>query len=194
LGVLGRPEKMDDARVYRAHVFVVDVLKVHTKDTDAGARAFFQGLRKKVFGMTRIAWILIAIAIFASSCVTRYGGESFLGFQDYGEFGALTPVATGAPGSRPTWDNMLPTTYPLVPGYTGTIKPEPEMLSVAAKDGSRCWCPRAHPFDFRDTQRDTVCAKSTGQAFSNACTARCLGFKDEELYKCKPRMALYRVG
>jgi hypothetical protein len=184
-----------DARMHRLHIFVVDGLQVHSKDDEDGAPAFFQRMRKKARGIMRvIAWIALVVAIFASSWFARQKGEGFLGFQDYGEFGALTPVATGAPGSRPTWDNMLPTTYPLVPGYTGTIKPEPEMLSVAAKDGSRCWCPRAHPFDFRDTQRDTVCAKSSGQAFSNACTARCLGFGDEELYECKPRLALYRVG
>jgi hypothetical protein len=164
------------------------------KDGFCGVVFFLKAKRrKKVRIMRLIVAILVASILLAFLFYKER--DSFLGFQDWKEFGALTPVATGAPGSRQTWDNMLPTTYPLVPGYTGTPKPPQEMLSVLGADKkSRCFCPRAHPFDFRDTERDTVCVKKTAQAFSSACAAHCLGYKDEELYKCKPRWALYRVG
>lgn len=161
------------------------------KDEFETSPSFFQG---SVEERMKKAHVVAAALVLTASLWLVLRREKFLGFQDFSEFGALTPLATGAPGSRKSWDNMLPTTYPLVPGYVGTPIPEPEMRAAETKDGGTCWCPRAHPYDFRDAERDTVCVKATGQAFSNRCAANCYGFSDPELYACKPRMALYRLG
>jgi hypothetical protein len=102
---------------------------------------------------------------------------------------------TGAPsGDRPNLVGPLPTFYPQVPGIDGTLKPDSGFRSLKRKDGSKCTCPRPHPFDFRDVRRDTVCVKETSQAFSSRCAAQCMGYADSELYDCKPRWALFRQG
>lgn len=145
----------------------------------------------------RAAVFAALVALCALAVALR--SRALEGFASLSEF-AIPDLRThfgptGAPGEdRPNLVGPLPTFFPQVPGVEGTLKPDSGLRTLRRKDGSKCTCPRPHPFDFRDVRRDTVCVKETSQAFSSACAARCMGFRDDELYACKPRQALYRVG
>lgn len=183
----------DDGKFVEAHKFP---FLEHFKWSASKVFSVFPGGLKKgmrVLGILTILF-LCALSAFVRTKGTSKSLERFAIIREDGDFGKAYDAATGKPGSRLSWDNMLPTLYPLEPGYTGTVAPEPTIRKAKSKDGSTCWCPRAHPYDFRDPERDSVCVKATGQAFSNACAARCNGFRDDEIYACKPRMTLYRTG
>jgi hypothetical protein len=142
-------------------------------------------------------FVLLLLSISLASARIRSvtdGLERFMGLEEFpNDLRAFQP--TGAPGARgPTLIGDLPSAYPLVPGFEGTRRPDSGLRALTRPDGTECECPRPHPFDFRDTERDTVCLKETAQAFSSLCTAECMGYTAADVYPCKPRWALYRLG
>lgn len=142
-----------------------------------------------------LALVILALCSLAVAARSR-GAEGFASLLEFRIPDMRTHFGpTAAPGEeRPYAVPPLPTFYPIVPGIVGTLKPDSGTRALRYPDGSKCICPRPHPYDFRDTKRDAVCSKATSQAFSNACTAKCMGYSLDELYPCKPRQALYRVG
>jgi hypothetical protein len=143
--------------------------------------------------------VLLVMSVLFASLRIKQVTDTIEGFASLVEFSPKDLRShfgpTGAPGEeKPHLVGGLPTFYPQVPGIRGTLKPDTGFRALKYRDGSKCVCPKPHPYDFRDPQRDTVCVKKTSQAFSNECTAKCMGFKPEELYPCKPRMVLYRMG
>ena len=118
-------------------------------------------------------------------------------FAEFGQFATrpLDPTPTGSPGGGSQWaEEQLPTFYPQIPGFTNTLPPDPGFRKFRTPSGKVCKCPVPNPKTYRDSARDTVCAKSTGQAFSSQCAAECNGFTAKQLYPCKPLWALYRMG
>lgn len=138
------------------------------------------------------ALALAAAAAVACWCCVRTREA----FAQWGLFDhkLLDPLPTGKPGHS-EWDaEMLPTFYPRVLNFTNTLPPDPGVRTIRSPDGGECVCPRPHPYDYHDIKRSTVCARATGQAFSSKCAANCMGFRDSELYACKPLWALFRAG
>lgn len=138
---------------------------------------------------------LVAVLACAWKLFARH--EKFLDFAEFGQFATrpLDPVPTGPPVGSSQWGaETLPTFYPQIPGFTNTMAPDPGFRKIKTPSGKVCKCQVPNPKTYRDSERDTVCAKSTGQAFSSKCAAECNGYTAKDLYACKPRWALYRQG
>ena len=139
---------------------------------------------------------LLAAAAFACAWKLFARREKFLDFAEFGQFATrpLDPVPTGPPGGSQWAGEQLPTFYPQIPGFTNTMPPDPGFRTVRTNSGKTCKCPVPNPKTYRDSARDTVCVKTTSQAFSSQCAAECAGYTAKDLYACLPRMALYREG
>ena len=154
-------------------------------------------MKKSTVNMAVIAVIVVCSIASVVAHKKKCEGENFLDFAEFGQLNLrpLDALPTGTPRGESQWDTeQLPSFYPQIPGFTNTMPPDPGFRTVRTPKGKTCRCPVPHPYNFRDTERDTVCVKKTAQAFSSLCTAECHGYTKTDLYECLPRQALYRMG